>query len=244
MPLSKFECSTRDHTFTNSASFGSSVVVVEVGDGDKHQTFVVHENLLCARSKELKSRLGETTVENGLRTISLKNLDSEAFALYVQFLYSGRIPSKPAICPSPDEHTLLTKLYILACSLQDVHGQNAALDAIHAKSQELAFEPASALPRGEGVGVIYHCTNGACGARRLMVDMFLSKGSGVLMRPSKDDYPPEFMVELALSLMGSLPSKRGYMVKPKEQYHETMPEDDILPAPVPDTAQTEPELAS
>jgi hypothetical protein len=192
--------------------------VVAVGDGDKHQTFLVQENLLCARSKALKSRLSETTVESGLKTVSLNELDPEAFALYFQFLYSGRIPSKP-VYPSPDEHTLLAKLYVLTCSLEDVPAQNAALDVIHAKSQELVSIFVPALPRSEGVRVVYHGTKGACGARRLMVDMFLSMGSGVLMRPLKDVFPPEFMVELALSLMGSLRSKRGYIVKPKEQYH-------------------------
>jgi hypothetical protein len=77
-----------------------------------------------------------------------------------------------------------------------------------------------------------------------MVNMILSIGSGVLKRHFKDEFPLDFMGELALSfMMECRPSMRGYMVKPKEQYHEAMPKEDTVPAPAPEYVRTESEPA-
>jgi hypothetical protein len=184
------------------------------------------------------------TAEHGQRTVPLKEIDPEVFALYVQLLYTGHIPSKLAVYSSREEHSLLSKLYVLTCKFQDIAGQNATLGAMYAKSQELFVKTVVALPRSEAVAIIYSGTTGPCAARRLIVDLYISMGGGVLMQQPKDELPLEFMGELALSLMECRSTMCSYMIKPKDKYHEALPKEKTAPVSVPESAQTEVEPAS
>ncbi|ORY06012.1 hypothetical protein BCR34DRAFT_604329 [Clohesyomyces aquaticus] len=59
-------------------SFGITGVNVQVGEGDKQKTFLLHQDLKESDDKEMK----------------LPEDDPEIFALYVQLLYTGQVPTK------------------------------------------------------------------------------------------------------------------------------------------------------
>jgi len=134
----------------------------------------------------------------------------------VQLLYTGHIPSEAA--PS-EEHSLLCKLYVFAHSIFDINVQNAALDAVHAMATALFSSPETQLPHSEHVKIIYKGTTGPCGARRLMVDLYTGRANEDLFN-NANDFPAEFMSELAVSLLGVRKEVFVGVVRPKKEYHE------------------------
>jgi hypothetical protein len=195
--------------------------MIQVGMGEQHRTFAVHENILAARSKEFKSILANTAIDHDQKTIQLNDVDPEAFSLYVQLLYTGHIPSKPENVLDANEYTPLCKLYLIAYKLQDIAAQNATVDAMHAKSQEPFVGPDLALPRYEHIKTIYKGTKGLCAARRLFVDLYMAQAKGEWLRDGRLEYPQEFVQELVAGLMDSRSGGFGNVVKGCEQYHET-----------------------
>ncbi|KAF2241959.1 hypothetical protein BU26DRAFT_389162, partial [Trematosphaeria pertusa] len=171
-------------------SFGSAIVTICVGEGERQQNFAVHKNVICARSGFLKDATAKETLQ-------LPDQDPRAFNLYMQLLYTDRLPCKPVDAANCDEYTLLCKLYILVKKLQDVPAKNAALDALLAKSREADPDNKPCLPSSEHLRIIYNGTSGTCGARRLMVDLYTFRATGQWMTSQGGSFPQEFMADLA-----------------------------------------------
>jgi hypothetical protein len=155
--------------------------------------------------------------ENNHKTVPIPEIDPQAFALYVQFLYTGHIPSKSVESTDTSEHTHLCRLYNLALKLQDVAAQNAACDAIYAKATEPVENMQDALPRREHIDVIYSGTSEQCAAKRLMVDLYTAQAKSEWLQNAEDKFPPAFMSALAVNLMGT--RFMAGLAKPKEHYH-------------------------
>jgi len=121
-----------------NTSLGTSIVSVQIGEGDTEQTHIVHEALLGDRSKCLQSILSEMHSQDSHKIVAFKNVDPKAFALYIQYLYTGNIPSKPSqkTAAGVDEYSMLCNLYVFAFQQEDSAAQNAACDAIHAKAYD------------------------------------------------------------------------------------------------------------
>ncbi|KAF2827591.1 hypothetical protein CC86DRAFT_213586 [Ophiobolus disseminans] len=113
------------------------------------------------------------------KSFPLNNTDPQVFALYIQSLYTSRIPSIPTTTPSATEHTLLCKLYVLTYILQDTVAQDAACDAILAKASELGDD---SLPSREHIKIIYNSTPSSCAVRRLLVDLYIAHAKPATLR--------------------------------------------------------------
>jgi hypothetical protein len=61
-------------------------------------------------------------------------VEPSAFALFVQILYTGRLPSRSA--SSQKEYTTLCKLYALSTALRDATTKEIAITAILARAKE------------------------------------------------------------------------------------------------------------
>jgi hypothetical protein len=126
-----------------------------------------------------------------IQTFALPGVDPSAFALYIQILYTNRLPSKPpSATTNRSEYTPLCKLYTLATALRDITTKNIA---ILAKAKE-NFD----IPTSEHVSIIYLATSGACAARKMMVDFYTFKATERMLQGA---FPPEFMSDLAMSLV-------------------------------------------
>jgi hypothetical protein len=196
--------------------------MIQVGMGEQQRAFAVHENILAARSKEFKNILANAAIEHGQKTIHLSDVDPEVFALYVQLLYTGHIPSKSKNALDVNEYTPLCKLYLIAYKLQDIAAQNATVDAMHAKYHEPSVGPDLALPRCEHIKTMYEGTKGLCAARRLVVDLYAAQAKGEWLRDSGNAYPREFVQELLAAMMDCRSAILKYVVKGCEQYHEAV----------------------
>jgi hypothetical protein len=203
---------------TQAVSFGSTFVIIHAGKEENFQTFAIHENILSARSQQFKDHLSGLVSERGFKVINLPDMDPQAFSLYVQLLYTGHIPSGSPTIKTVEEYDPLCKLYVLVRKFDDVASQNAALAVILSKATEPFASAEVTLPRREHVGIIYSGAEGPCAGKRLMVDLYTSQATGEQLQ---DEFPAEFMGELAVSLMGVRKEGVG-VVKRKEEYHEAV----------------------
>jgi hypothetical protein len=144
------------HCTRRLLSFGSSIVSDQIGEGEAQQTFTVHEILLSDRSERLTTIMGKAHPQDSHKIVALKDVDPQAFALHIQYLYTGYIPSKPSedAAPESDEYTALCRLYVFDYEHQDVGAQDAACDANHAKVYEYPAAIQDALPRSEHIAII------------------------------------------------------------------------------------------
>lgn len=218
--LSKFIQVQRRSVLTNT-SLGPSIVSVQIGEGDTEQTHMIHEALLGDRSKSLQSILSEMHSQDSHKIVAFKDVDPKAFALYIQYLYTGNIPSKPSqkTAAGVDEYSMLCNLYVFAFQHEDVAAQNAACDAIHTKAYKLITPPEEALPRNEHIRTIYGGTTEPCAARRLLVDVQASQANRIWMSDRMNDLPPQFACDLALKLMDYRSLLHAQNAIPKEHYH-------------------------
>ena len=124
-------------------------------------------------------------------------------------MYTGRLPSKPddAANTDKDESTLFCERYSLGYITKDVGAANCALDTLFAKAMESAK-----LPSCEQVSIIYRNTEGPCGGRRIMIDLYANGATGEWMEKQAEGdqgqgFPQEFLGELVMGLvkMRSLP---------------------------------------
>jgi hypothetical protein len=202
-------------------SLGTSIVSVQIGEGDTEQTFMVHETLLGDRSKCLQSILSETHSQDSHKIVAFKDVDPQAFALYIQYLYTGHIPSKPSqkTAAEGEEYSMLCKLYVFSFQQEDIAAQNAACDAIYAKAYEFNAPSQEAMPRNEHIRIIYNGTSGDCAGRRLLLDGHASQANRTWMRDKMNGLPPEFTRDLALKLMDYRSLLHAQTVVLKEHYH-------------------------
>lgn len=64
-----------------------STITVLVGEGEAQESFIVHKELICARSEFFRVSMKEVWKEGKEGVIPLPEDDPQVFALYVQSLY-------------------------------------------------------------------------------------------------------------------------------------------------------------
>ena len=149
---------------------------------------------MLVRSEFFKSATKEEW-RKGKDAIKVPEDDAEVFNVYVQWLYSGRIPL--AIDTAQMDYTFLAKLYVLGEKLIDITFKDAVINKIVANTRALAKNGQRYYPSPSVVDIIYEHTMSGSPARHLMVDLYV--------RTAVDgwelDANHEFMVDLAKSLV-------------------------------------------
>ncbi|KAF2869092.1 hypothetical protein BDV95DRAFT_112033 [Massariosphaeria phaeospora] len=200
-------------------SFGSSMVTLRVGEGDNLQTLTIHENILRTRSTLLQNTVNDAKdKDNEQKSFDFSKDDPQAFALYTQLIYSGRLPSKTEPHEASEEYTLLCKLYVLTQRINDIKASNAAMDAIFDRSREPTPDT-STLPGGEHVRLIYNGTSKPCAARRLLLHFYTYRATAKWM---DEDLPLEFVNDLARSLLErrAFPAEDVTKICKSKDYHD------------------------
>ena len=139
----------------------------------------------------------------------LPTVEPEVFRAYLHHVYTERIPSKPHQSgPTRSSHhteeiTLLCKFFVLATHMYDYSAKADAISGIYAKAHEQSLSHPM-LPDSKDVGIVYNATSGMCGARQLMVDLYVWKGAATWVKESTlqgPSYPPEFLADLTVALL-------------------------------------------
>ncbi|KAF1962175.1 hypothetical protein CC80DRAFT_588771 [Byssothecium circinans] len=129
---------------------GTIVTTIRVGPSSSPKDFTVHVNLLT-RSSFFTNALCNQGVST---SITLDSCTAPTFHLYNNWLYTGRLFSKPTIKDAPavsapgsqhrKEWIQLTQAYILGVFLEDVEFRDQVMDALLDWFEEVHFAARSA----------------------------------------------------------------------------------------------------
>ena len=180
-------------------------VQICVGQGDEQETFDIHEFLITIRSPFFKEALSGKWKEAAERMVKLPEDDPATFKLYVHLLYTCVL----AIVPDPVpqhynghlEHIALVSLYVLAEKLQDTRTRNSVLEATLQASRLLRSDGKIYDPGLRSIGILYAGTMAGSPMRRLLVDIYTARAKSQMLNKPGDQWPSDFMRELALSLL-------------------------------------------
>jgi hypothetical protein len=165
------------HFFTdrNCSDINDFNKVITILVGSEEQSFMVHQDLICDKSRFFKAACSDHWREGQDRVVRLPNIDPIAFKAYCGWVYSGELPKNTCTPTSSvgdkvDEQRLLVDLYILGDKLDDLQMRNQAnsqlLDTMH--RQRMLCNPGT-LKR------VYASTPPGSLLRRMLVDVTLAR---------------------------------------------------------------------
>ncbi|KAF2679137.1 hypothetical protein K458DRAFT_258564, partial [Lentithecium fluviatile CBS 122367] len=160
--------------------FDNEVVKVQVGQEDASKIFTVHKTLLTSQSKYFKNVFKEEWKLEDHRTAGLPDPDEdpEIFELYLQVLYTGKVPVREhikALCRSAAtaEWTKIVRLYVLCEMVFDVTAKNAVVSAAFDAATTLREHGKRVLPSSSHIRIVYKNTAGRNIMRKFLVDFYV-----------------------------------------------------------------------
>lgn len=159
------------------------------------EIFHVHKKLLMARSAYFKKALHN--VGSAFSRLKLANVEIATFDLYVQYIYTGRLPYKTV----NDGFEEMVDLYLAAGRLEDSGTMNATIDAMLAFHAATDFVPASSI-----IQKVYKATEPGSGIRHLFVDIHLWSEDPAMIDEEYDD-PRDFLLDLSKAALQQLKAK-------------------------------------
>lgn len=176
-------------------SYGTKIVTIRVGKESASQDFMVHENLMVARSPFVRTALNNDWKEAKSRVIPMPEDQPETFSTYQQWLYSGKLFSRhdEGTIEDAAEYELLVKAYILGEKLMDSRFQDTILDCIVQKLRKT-----STFDIGLS-NLVYENTPSNSPLRRLWCDVYAWSGSPSWLDESKlsECVHAEFLMDLS-----------------------------------------------
>ncbi|KAF2730450.1 hypothetical protein EJ04DRAFT_46107 [Polyplosphaeria fusca] len=163
---------------TKANQYNGSMISIIVGDGETQETFTLHEFHISSYSAFFRCAFRGDFVEAHEKLIRLPTESPTVFRLYLDFIFSGKLPVEPP-ASSDTIHDIniqkdtifrrLCPLYILCDMLQDTKAKNAIVDAVIQTSN--ASEPDYWVPNPDDMTVLFE-NIGPCPLRTLVVDMW------------------------------------------------------------------------
>jgi hypothetical protein len=180
------------------------VIQVTVGEGDKLQTFHVHEDLLTARSPFFKKALSGNWKEAQDRLVKLPEDDPVTFQRYVHLLYTDALVIEAEEVSEPSkstEYPHLGLLYVLAEKLQDIDAKNVVLEATLLASRREHADGIRYFPGNDMICLIYAGTGPGSPMRNLLVNFYAYQGEGEWLKREGEEWPSDITRELAIQLL-------------------------------------------
>jgi hypothetical protein len=173
---------------------GEAVTLI-VGE-EKHQ-MLVHACHISKNSEFFRTALKKEWLEGQTRIITLPVDDPKTVTHYLNFTYSGELPSEPLEAGCKETrvrhvHEHLANLYTLGVRLLD----NVVRTAVIKRFLQI-HDIAEDFPDQHAVDIIYQGTSDEDPARRLMVHMYLSRAGRDTLKRESD---PGFLFDVAQAL--------------------------------------------
>ncbi|CAA9965871.1 BTB/POZ domain containing protein [Pyrenophora teres f. maculata] len=177
----------------------SPSIRVIVGQAPDQKEFFVHEGLVCPRSEFFRKAMKGPWTEAQERKIDLEQEDPETFALYLELLYTGALPTKE----DTELYAPLSKLYVLAEMLMDDTTKTIVLNAIQAQIEDGPEKDHYCFPEPAAIRIIYKGTMESSPAREVMVKFYTDYSCGEELDELAD--LNEFHYDLVRSLITKRP---------------------------------------
>lgn len=200
------------HSILTTQRLTGPTIIVVVGNQQKLEEFKVHEALIRASSPFFDKALTGPWIEASQRLVKLPEDEPKAFALYINWLYSGKVPAHSEDANTDYNHLL--NAYTLAERLLDTEFHNAVIDAVVERSQDKVTCGAPRFPASLTIYHAFNNTESSAPIRRLLVDMYVNNGSGAWLRDpySPRNFPQSFLLMLASSVMDQRMAPCGKLV--------------------------------
>lgn len=194
--------------------------IITVLAGVEKESFVVHEASICARSPFFRAACSKEWKEGQTKVVELPEVEHEAFAVYVHWVYTREIDmtimterANTYVAPS---FLNLTKMWLLADMLRDVHLCNCVNDGI-IKTDVAIRTPGLNMA---SLGYIMEHTPQESTIRRLYIDMHLASLTRAWVRKNKDEIPRTILVEFALKYADGEPQRvKAPVLEDRCKYH-------------------------
>lgn len=137
----------------------------------------------------------------------MPDVDSEAMAVYLEFLYTDKLPVSQRTEDGVPDFPWLAKVYVLAEQLMDSTAKNAVMHGFFSQMRTPDTNGAFWFP-ADIVQTVYDGTASPTNpARRLLVDLYHDYGTEVWLKDPEDELPRDFLLELSQVMIKS--SKRN-----------------------------------
>lgn len=175
--------------------------------GPDEQELVAHEDYFVRHSAFFQAALKQEWAEGQTHTIKLPEEKPDIVAFYLDYTYSERLPTDSTKRNSRNGkvYDVLADLYALGERLQDDKIRNVVIDEIVAFSRLYAKGTGFHYPLDYAITTIYESTTAGSPVRRLLVEMFLTRGEAKWVR---DISQPEFLCDLATASIAELQNTR------------------------------------
>lgn len=187
-----------NHSCSSIKEF-DNVVTVLVGQEEK--PFILHQDLVCAKSKFFKAACSKQWLEGQDRVVQLPEIEAATFRWYSLWVYSDKLEGPTFTVESDSteraaERESIVKLYLLGDSLDDVGLRN--------KTNELLFKTMRTqrkLIDPEIINLAWESTLPKCPLRKMLIDVHVSRKSWGDFAEHISEYPVEFLQELAVAAL-------------------------------------------
>jgi hypothetical protein len=176
-------------------------IIKTLSVGPLEVEFVVHEDILCKSSPFFASACKEEWKQGREHYIPLKGDEPSIVDLYLQWIYTGRIFSRPSDeggSEGEGELGILVEGYIFGEKVQNVDFKDAVLDAIvkcfpiPSKKNKVCCPPVLCVDKA------YGGTPEGSQLRKLLVAIYATRGSRAWLRGTTS---MEFLADLAARLL-------------------------------------------
>ncbi|KAF2827589.1 hypothetical protein CC86DRAFT_405708 [Ophiobolus disseminans] len=201
-----------------------SMLTVRVGKGPKPKEFIVHESFLTSHSEFFRRAMNGKWAETESRIVKLPKDNPRTFAVYLNFIYTGRLTTmrktqeelSAVDCDTfirhiESEYQEIFELYVLAEKLQDVSAKDAALTAAIDVTQMESSDGKWRIPSFDTCNNVYEGTPEGSPARRLITDMCSGLPmAGIVLYIRAKSVHKDFVNDLTTALDKTRPVKRGH----------------------------------
>jgi hypothetical protein len=143
-----------------------------------------------------------------IRSCACPDLDSEAFSMYIQWLYSSTIPIGDTGISTIELYSTLIDAWAIGRVIEN----KSFLDAILYAMLEV-YQDRRQPPDWIVMDELYQETSVECDLRKLMVRVFVKRGNADwLANEERDTYPAEFLTDLASALFRDQGGKESLQV--------------------------------
>ena len=180
------------------------IVTLRIGR-EPSRSISAHEAVLTEQSLFFRTALSKKWREGGSREIELPHDDYDVVAAYVDWLYFGKIASKPIAPPElpidDGEYDFLARLYSFGEKIQADLFCNTVVDAMTLKTDVLAADGTRTFPSHAAIAALYSGTPNDSPARRFLVDMYVEFGTEKWIPDEADLNHVEFLTDLTRALL-------------------------------------------
>lgn len=156
-----------------------------MGTAPNTEDFIAHESFLTARSEFFRRAMNGNWKEAETRIINLPDDTAKAFACYINYVYTGQLPTTSKTTSElkkltedkfayhvEDLYEIIFSVFVLSEKLQDITTKNAMMEAALATAGLIGIDGSTRGPSYDVVNAVYNSTPVGSPARRLVTDMW------------------------------------------------------------------------